>query len=1212
MEHDSSSSARDPLERLAAEFLDRRRRGEDPSPSEYAERYPQWAEQILEFFPALELMEGLKPHSGDRTDSMPDRVEAAATPRLEQLGEYRILREIGHGGMGVVYEAIQESLGRRVALKILPLHGRIDQVQIERFQLESRSAARLHHGNIVPVHGMGEHQGVYYYAMQYIAGHGLDVILDDLRRLRVGAAAPPAAVGGGLKDDTGSVAVARSLLTGRFGGSQPDRDRGGLTTTAPDGPSGPRGDRAARPSAPAVRSSVLSDPTELGYYRAVARIGVQVASALAHAHGQGVLHRDIKPSNLLLDADGHVWVADFGLAKLEDAEGPTHTGDIVGTLRYMAPERFEGWSDRRSDLYGLGMTMYELLTLHPAFEAATRAKLIEQVIYDPPPPPRKSDPRIPRDLETIVLKAIAKEPGERYATAAALAADLENYLADKPIAARRSSLPERTWRWCRRNPSAAGLLATSAVAVLALVGLAVGFVFHTKLRSEHLNVIQARESERSMNVRLNRALQSEQNALRNEVGARKSEASIRYFNNMIMAEREWSSSNVRRAEQLLDECLPKPGQADGRGWEWHYLKRQCHTELAGFHSRFGIIVGLVYCLGGQRLLLGNDEVCATICDANTGEVLHELGGHSHRPWAVAASQDGRVVATASGDESKGGEVKLWDAETGRELGHPLRENVGDGSSLSFSPDGKHLAVASGERLQGSVVTVWNLETRTKIYEIAAAKGDLSFIDVAFSPDGKYLAMATGAWDLASIEKKTGTVVIRDASTGKELISVCGHDGPLSCLAYSPDGRLIATAGWDNLVKVWNAQTGEELLTFAGHAQRTNRLAFSPDSRRIASGGEDNSVKVWDARTGQEYVTLRGHTREVYGVSWHPDGRRIATAGMDEAVKVWDADSSKEALTLSGHSDSVSGIAFDPNRPEIASVSMDGTLRLWHTGTGRLLRTMSGMTEPLWDVTYSLDGTSIAFASGDRMQPETIGQVRIWEKKSNMVVRSLRAHFGLAWCVAYSPDGKHIATAGGVRHKPGEIKIWKAATGQEVQTFLGTTNGYNFVNFSPDGRLLASTCYDQTVKVWDVQTGSELRGFKGHTDFVFEAMFSPDGQHLASTGTDGVRIWDVRTGELARHFRGHKCTVICVGFTPDGTRIASGGDDFTVKVWDPETGQEALTLRGHKGTIWRVAFSPDGKLLASASRDGTVRIWDGTPRVQPTGRAMRELPKDESR
>ena len=221
-----------------------------------------------------------------------------------------------------------------------------------------------------------------------------------------------------------------------------------------------------------IISAALPQPSESGYYRAIAQLCVHVAGALAHAHGQGILHRDIKPSNLLLDVDGHVWITDFGLAKLEGSDGPTQPGDVVGTLRYMAPERFEGWSDRRSDIYGLGLTLYELLTLQPAFEATTRAKLIEQVIREPPQPPRRRDPTVPRDLETIVMKTIAKNPAERYATAEALAADLENFLADKPILARRVSPAERAWRWCRRNPAAAGFLAASLVAVPALVFVA--------------------------------------------------------------------------------------------------------------------------------------------------------------------------------------------------------------------------------------------------------------------------------------------------------------------------------------------------------------------------------------------------------------------------------------------------------------------------------------------------------------------------------------------------------------------------------------------------------------------------------------------------------------------------------------------------------------------------------------------------------------------
>ncbi len=331
--------------------------------------------------------------------------------------------------------------------------------------------------------------------------------------------------------------------------------------TSADGETGSNGSAAVLPPPAASISSVLSQSTESGYFRAVARLGIQVAEALAHAHGQGVLHRDIKPSNLLLDVDGHVWVTDFGLAKLEGSDGPTQSGDIVGTLRYMAPERFEGWSDRRSDLYGLGMTLYELLTLRPAFEAGSRARLIDQVIHDPPPSPRKHDVRVPRDLETIVMKAIAKEPGERYATAEALTADLENFLADKPILARRAGPAERALRWCRRNPAGAGLLAAISVAALALVGVVVGLVFHAQLRTAYAEVDRQRTIAE---------------------GALAGERRFLYYNRVTFAERQMNDNDPYRAEQLLDEC-----PAERRNWEWHYLKRQCHTELLSFQAHRG-------------------------------------------------------------------------------------------------------------------------------------------------------------------------------------------------------------------------------------------------------------------------------------------------------------------------------------------------------------------------------------------------------------------------------------------------------------------------------------------------------------------------------------------------------------------------------------------------------------------------------------------------
>jgi serine/threonine protein kinase len=445
---------RDPLEALAEEFVERFRRGERPPLSEYTSKAPELASAIRELFPALVILEEVRPPAGSSGEG---HAAHAGGRRPERLGDYRVLREVGRGGMGVVYEAVQESLGRRVALKVLPGQALLDPRQVERFRREARAAARLHHTNIVPVFGVGEHDGLPNYVMQFIQGLGLDQVLAELPRLLRGPGAdtpgqPPA---GGAEAGP-ALSVARSLLTGAFAppASAADQERG------------QEEDRQTKDGrSPVTLSSSQGQP----YWRSVARLGIQVAEALAYAHGQGVLHRDVKPSNLLLDTQGVVWVTDFGLAKASDSETLTRSSDVVGTLRYMAPERFAGRADARSDVYALGLTLYELLTLRPAFDRWGHEQLVPQVLDAEPPRPRRLNPAVPRDLETVVLKATARDPSRRYQSAAELAEDLRRFAGGRPVLARRVSAAERLWRWCRRNPWPAGLL------VAIVLGSALGF-----------------------------------------------------------------------------------------------------------------------------------------------------------------------------------------------------------------------------------------------------------------------------------------------------------------------------------------------------------------------------------------------------------------------------------------------------------------------------------------------------------------------------------------------------------------------------------------------------------------------------------------------------------------------------------------------------------------------------------------------------------------
>ena len=432
---------RDPLEVLAAEYMDRLRQGQAPSVSEYAAQHPELAEEIQDLFPTIAVTERLKARqarsSGGRA--------ALGAARPERLGDFQLIREIGRGGMGVVFEAEQESLRRRVAVKVLPRQALLDEKHLKRFQAEARIAANLHHTNIVEVFGVGEQDGFHYYVMQYIRGAGLDAVIPLLAKctrnqqtIEPQANATPASI------HNSESAIAEAAVRQLLG------EEAGLL---PDGRLGRR------------------------YWQSVARIGLQAANALNYAHSQGTLHRDIKPANLLLDPQGTVWLADFGLAKAAQSEDLSLSNDVVGTLRYMAPEQFHGQTDHRSDIYSLGLTLYELLILRSAYEETEPSRLIQRITQGPPPAPGSINSEIPRDLETIILKAISHEAGQRYQSAELMADDLRCFLEDRPIHARRVSPVERLGRWCRRNKRLASLTGISLfLLVLVAVVASIGYV----------------------------------------------------------------------------------------------------------------------------------------------------------------------------------------------------------------------------------------------------------------------------------------------------------------------------------------------------------------------------------------------------------------------------------------------------------------------------------------------------------------------------------------------------------------------------------------------------------------------------------------------------------------------------------------------------------------------------------------------------------------
>jgi len=568
---------------LAEEFADRFRRGERPSVSEYAARCSGAEDELREVLSALIQVERLAPGSDSFEGTA--AVPPAQLPMPAAFGDFRILREIGRGGMGVVYEAEQVSLARRVALKVLHRQLLTNQQHAKRFDREARAAARLHHTNIVPVFGVGTQDDVHYYVMQFIHGRGLDEVLVELKRLRdesaTGKTAPPPVTmhksATRMADGADKVVaadVAESLLIGEFdktrlvdcaSDSCSKRGRELDATGRPAEEAAPtarrRDNASARDVADDTKSVRVTETTPLSgvvglpghsdagakgrphsvYWHSVARIGVQVSEALQHAHDQGVIHRDIKPGNLLLDARGSVWITDFGLAKAGDQQDLTRTGDVVGTLRYMAPEQFDGEADARSDVYAVGLTIYELLALQPGFDETDRRKLIKQVTTGAPMHLRLVDSRVPQDLETIVHKAIERDPSQRYQTAGELAADLQRFLGDEPIRARRISTVQRFTRWCKRNPAGA------AVVALLMIGLC-GSIAAAALFANERNKTEAALAESNE--------KSDQLRAQNEVLDREKQRADEQ-RDRAEKEQQRAEENHRRAREAVDRLLTK-------------------------------------------------------------------------------------------------------------------------------------------------------------------------------------------------------------------------------------------------------------------------------------------------------------------------------------------------------------------------------------------------------------------------------------------------------------------------------------------------------------------------------------------------------------------------------------------------------------------------------------------------------------------------------
>ena len=1074
---------------------------------------------------------------------------APCATEFPTVAGYEMLGELGRGGMGVVYKARHLALNRLVALKMILNGPHTGPKDLQRFRQEGEAVARLHHANIVQIFDIGASEDRPYFVLEYI--------------------------------EQGSLA---------------QRLRG--------------------------------DPQPI---KPTVRLLETIARATHFAHQQQIVHRDLKPANILLRKRDPMdppppeneesgassveqsslarlssdrrdsWfsfipkITDFGLAKRMDEHSPrSHSGELVGTPSYMAPEQAVATARKigpAADVYALGAILYEMLTGRPPFKGATTLDTVLQVLHEEPVRPSRLRPKLPRDLETICLKCLEKEPTRRYASAAALADDLRRFRRGVPIKARAVGLVERGWKLARRRPlSAALVLGIIVVAVLGFAGV----------------TWQWQEARLARDVKEEQRLQA-QNAL--------------YYSRIAQSQLQWRVNDLPGALGSLEACVPKEGALDRRGWEWYYLHTLYHPELFTFsHPRSGPEGAVAFRPSGGAIASvvrrRQDEEGEgselRLWDALRGEAIcqQSLPAPFHR---LAFRPDGKRLLLGAAD----GTVMAWDADAQQPLWqHRLHNSRVAG--LSFSADGKKaasaaLALTDLWALKRGEVKVWDADTGKVQHTLRTADGQ-GFHSVAFHPSRALLA--TGGED--------ARVYLWNSETGQKLHELPGHTSPILCVAFRPDGKLLASASSNGMIKIWevkrNGDKPRAVQSVTGRTGAVLGLSFSPDGHYLAYGGTDKTVRVWNVESGMGEITFRGHTAAVEKVQFSPDGHRLVSCSpLQGEVKVWDVTRHPEYATLARTQTELESIAFHEDGQRLLSVTIKGQLQIWDAASGMLLAEHQLGMNPEWIepagmlASFSPSGRSLAArcVTDDRL-------VRIWDVESGKPVRVCRGHTLPVHCLRFSPDGRRLATCACAKNQKGgraEIKVWDAADGNLLTT-LEARGRFFTLAFRPDGRWLA-TGGDEGVTVWGWPTGRTLTRL-APANPVTALAFSPDGSRLASVAINEgkVHLWDCGLWERGAEQSGPLRSMAAPGlmcdltFSPDGKRLAGASRDV-IKMWDAETAVEVLTLRGAPQRYHdppfnaRVVFHADGMRLAGTNWNESISVWDAPRQTGDEGRLQQQ-------
>jgi len=1116
--------------------------GESVDLEHLLKEHPQHTEQIQSLLPAMTALMDLAIPAPQNNDPLALDL-SNGTGELRRLGDFRIGREIGRGGMGVVYEAEQVSLGRRVALKVLPFAAVLDKKCLQRFKNEARAAATLDHPNIVSIHSVGCEQAVHFYSMRLIEGQSLAEAIAQLRSDR--------------QNGDSNVSSGKEQQIALDGDTLPS---GALST---------HGSTSRRK-----------------FFHTAARLGIQVAEALQYAHEMGIVHRDIKPSNLLLDSSGNIWVADFGLAMIQTDADLTKSGDIVGTLRYMSPELAAGKRaivNHLTDVYSLGATLYELLTLRPAYLAEDRQQLLQQIAFEEPTALRRIEGDIPAELETIVHKAMSKDMDHRYSSAQELADDLRSHLENRPIKARPPTLSQTIDKWTRRNP-----IVFSAAALIGVILLVATLVSSVLAIREY----EARQRE---SIERKRAVRAEQQA----TAAAQRNRRLSYLSDVNLAHQIYKAGDLARATQLLMRYLPRDDKEDLRAFEWYYLWNVCGGDRSVRALPREGVVDVTFSPDGRTFATGGADGMIQIWDRNTLKKVGDAWPVDPDPHAQFRSID--VLYSPSGEilaglfrtalEHASGRVLLFDVDTGDTwpLAHGSPNNV---VRIAFKEQDNTLVTAE----RNGQVRFWNASTGQPLGKPRQLAKGATWRRAAFSSDLRLLA----AGGPKGLPRQPGVPRLRDVQikvydieTGSIQAELETDESILGKLQFTEDSRFLINPGnppyATGKLVIWEIETGKEVFSIPEIKCFVGVASISTDV--VAVGGPD-SISFVNPAKGGIVNRWEGVPGIVSDLAVSPDGKQLASTAWEGMVRFWDLPRQENPMTVELDTPSTKALSFSPTGDMLVSAHLGGVV-LRNPLNFEEVHHLDGQTRPVFSpagnrlATVSTNGSTIHFWDYRTGQP-------------NSPPVPLEGHS--IEQLAFSTNGKLIGCA----TKSGAVIILELAT-QRIRKQFDIPSAYHYLAFgvNRDGQdLIAIPASERTVKLVNLDEGLE-RILEGPMAKIVGVAFSSNGHRIASSGND-IFVWNTNTGEVELAIEECSGAIMQVAFSRDGGSILSRGWKGSLGLWDLQSGREKMRLlEEFKQTLQSATFSPDGNRIVAGVNNNALMVWSA-PRVDSMAGTVAEI------